>query len=326
MVKKTEEASVPSIVLDKEDTFYNEEDDPDYTLDSTGASFEDEEAETELESEISNTNDEEVSSVSTEFETLDKKHLGQLDIRQRSENPSTADLILETHRNFKKFIHKHEVPRKVFHVSIGFITLYLYTINVQTPQLVRPLLAGFLGVGSLDLLRFRSDKFNRLYCKAVGFLMREKEINTYNGVIWYLLGLYLVFVTQKKDIAVMAVLLLSWSDTAASTFGRMFGHLTPKIFKKKSLAGSLAACLTGVASSYLFYGYFVPQYPEVNLYSDFAWNPSKSYLNIHTLSILSGLVASVSEALVVFDWDDNFTIPVFSSCFLWVVIKLSAKT
>ncbi|KAG7832014.1 hypothetical protein KL920_000349 [Ogataea angusta] len=325
MVKSANERAVPSVVVDQVDSSYIEEDDPDYTSNGASETFDDEEGDTELESEVSDTNPGDLSSISSDFENMDKKPLKQFYPGQDFQHQSTADILLETHKRFKTLIHKHEVPRKLFHVSIGFITLYLYTINVQTPMLIRPLVTGFLSVLSLDLLRFRSQTFNRLYCSAVGFLMRDKEINTYNGTLWYLLGLSLVFQTQKKDIAVMAVLLLSWSDTAASTFGRLYGHLTPKITKSKSLAGSIAAFITGVGSSYLFYGYFVPAYPEVNYYSEFAWEPSKSYLSLHTLSFLCGLVASVSEALTIFNWDDNFTIPVFCSGFLWAVLKFSAR-
>ncbi|ODV88298.1 hypothetical protein CANARDRAFT_26451, partial [[Candida] arabinofermentans NRRL YB-2248] len=333
--KPDDSTSSPLISVELVDESYNEDEDPDYTLRNTQYNPSDDEFsdddgdddddKDELESELSELN-EELSISSSADDLNDSKLQNQLKVPSlfATESTSTANLILDTHKHFKKFIHKHEVPRKVFHVSIGFITLYLYTINIQTPSLVAPLATGFISVGSLDLIRFRFPEFNKLYCKSVGFLMREKEVNTYNGVIWYLLGLTIVFFTSKKDIAVMAVLLLSWSDTAASTFGRLYGHLTPRLSRNKSLAGSIAAFLVGVLSAYLFYGYFVPAYPEVNDIKDYAFNQNTSYLNLHTLAFLSGIVAAGSEAIDLFGWDDNFTIPVFSSIFLTAVVKAAS--
>jgi len=67
-----------------------------------------------------------------------------------------------------------------------------------------------------------------------------------------------------KDIAVMSILLLSWCDTAASTFGRLWGHLTPRVRKGKSLAGSIAACVTGVITAVVWWGWLGPLYSEYN--------------------------------------------------------------
>jgi diacylglycerol kinase (CTP) len=150
--------------------------------------------------------------------------------------------------------------------------------------------------------------------------MREKEIHGFNGVIWYILGLDFAFSFTTKDISVLAVLLLSWSDTAASTCGRAWGHLTPKIARNKSLAGSLAAFCVGVISSYILYGYIVPEYSQYNTPGSIFWTPETSYLNLHTMSFLAGIVAALSEGIDLFNWDDNFTIPVLSSIFFYVVI------
>ena len=40
-----------------------------------------------------------------------------------------------------------------------------------------------------EVLRFNSKKFNEIYIKVLGFMMREKEkTERYNGVIFYLMG------------------------------------------------------------------------------------------------------------------------------------------
>ncbi len=246
------------------------------------------------------------------------------------QNPHTTaetapSLLPSSHSKFAKFIRKHEIPRKFLHVSIGFITLYLYTQGIQLEQVTPYLATAFILISSIDFIRFRSQSINALYCKACGPLMREKEVNTYNGVIWYLLGLVIVFSLFPKDISLMAVLLLSWADTSASTFGRLYGHLTPKIARGKSLAGSIAAFITGVIASALLYGYFIPHFNHVNSIGQIMYdkNHVSSYLSLPILLFLSGLVGSVSEGIDLWNMDDNFTIPILSSVFLYSAIKLS---
>lgn len=169
--------------------------------------------------------------------------------------------------------------------------------------------------------------------------MRESEAHDrYNGVISYLAGVWAVMRFCSKDVAVISVLLLSFCDTAASTFGRLYGKYTPRIRKGKSLAGTLAAFVFGIASALLFYLYFGPRVPAawnsgVNsfafdghltlpLQARQALNLSKAQATITdvpalaVMSIWAGLVASVSEAIDIFGLDDNLTIPLL--CGLWL--------
>src|ERR1700679_9148 len=68
---------------------------------------------------------------------------------------------------------------------------------------------------------------------------------------------------------------LSWADTNASTFGRLWGKKTralPRSFlglpfaPRKSLAGFVAASLTGALTAVTFWGWFAPlvNRPEVS--------------------------------------------------------------
>lgn len=234
----------------------------------------------------------------------------------------TLGLSIPSHKHFSVMIHKHEIPRKTLHVSIGFLTLWLYTIGVQF-QDVTPILATlFVGIASCDLIRFKYEEFNRLYIKVVGFLMREKEVSGFNGVIWYLLGLVIVFLLFPKDVSLLAVLLLSWADTAASTIGRAYGYLTPKI-GSKSFAGSGSAFLMSSFSCWVLYSYFIPSYPEVNRPGDIMWSPETSKITYPWLILIAGVVGSISEAIDVFD--DNLTIPVLSATLMWIIIKVGGN-
>ncbi|KAF6808775.1 phosphatidate cytidylyltransferase [Colletotrichum sojae] len=263
--------------------------------------------------------------------------------RDFSRSPSPLGLI-PIHRKWRTFVHKHEVPRKVLHVSIGFFTLYLYVTGIQTSSVAPWLMAALMPIATADFLRHHYASFNRFYVSVLGALMRESEYAGWNGVIFYLLGAWFVLRFFPKDVGVMGVLLLSWCDTAASTFGRLYGAYTPRIRRGKSLAGSTAAFLTGIASSYFFWGWLAPRtgpfpgdenYPfmftgalhlpraiasAVGL-SD-AQATITGPLALGVMGLWSGFAAAASEVVDIFGWDDNLTIPVLSGFGIWGFLKI----
>ncbi|KAI4858908.1 hypothetical protein F4820DRAFT_441363 [Hypoxylon rubiginosum] len=260
-----------------------------------------------------------------------------------SRSPSPLGLI-PIHRRFKTFIHKHEVPRKALHVSIGFLVYWLYVSGTQTSS-VTPFLMGFLiPIASTDYLRHKYASLNRFYVRCLGALMRESEYAGWNGVVFYLLGAWTVLYFFPKDVAVVSVMLLSWCDTAASTFGRLYGIYTPRIRRGKSLAGSFAAFLVGVATAGWFWGWLAPRtgpfpgdesHPFMfkgflrlpGLVSDvLGFSESQATVGgpvaLGLLSLWSGFTAAGSEVIDLFGWDDNLTIPILSGIGIWGFLKI----
>lgn len=263
--------------------------------------------------------------------------------RDISRSPSPLGLI-PIHRQWRTFVHRHEVPRKLLHVSIGFFTIWLYVSGVQTNAITPYLMGALVPIASADWLRHTYPSFNRLYVRVLGAFMRETEYDGWNGVIWYLLGAWIVLGFFPKDVGVMGVLLLSWCDTAASTFGRAYGRYTPRISRGKSLAGSIAAFAVGVITALGFWGYLAPRTgPFVD---DVDWpfmftgalrlpaglrntvgltetqGSISGGLALAVMSLWTGFVASASEVVDVFGWDDNLTIPVLSGLGMWAFLKL----
>lgn len=261
--------------------------------------------------------------------------------RDFSRSPSPLGLI-PIHRHWRTFVHKHEVPRKVLHVSIGFFVIWLYVTGTQTSSVTPWLMSGLIPITTTDWLRHRYASVNRLYVRVLGALMRESEYSGWNGVIFYLLGAWIVLYGLPKDVGIMSVLLLSWCDTAASTFGRLWGRYTPRLRKGKSLAGSTAAFLVGVGTSYFFYGWLVPTtgpFPgdESFLFKGVLSLPKticeavgvsqeqttiSGAVALGVMSVWSGFVASASEVVDIFGWDDNLTIPVLSGIGIWGFLKV----
>ncbi len=263
--------------------------------------------------------------------------------RDFSRSPSPLSLI-PIHRHFQTLIHQHEVPRKVLHVSIGFFVYGLYVSGTQTSQVTPFLMAALIPIATTDYLRHRYASLNTVYVRYLGALMRETEYAGWNGVVFYLLGAWIVLYFFPKDVGVMAVMLLSWCDTAASTFGRLYGRYTPRIRKGKSLAGSLAAFIIGVGTAVWFWGFLAPktgpfpgdeQHPF--MYRGFLQLPRlaadalglasaqvtvRGPVALGLMSLWSGFVGAASEVVDLFGLDDNLTIPVLSGIGIWGFLKI----
>ena len=192
----------------------------------------------------------------------------------------------------------------------------------------------------MDYARHSFPGLNRLYIKCLGAMMRESEVDGWNGVIWYLLGAWTVIRFFPKDVGTMSVLLLSWCDTAASTVGRLYGRYTPRIRKGKSVAGSAAAVVVGIVTAGLFWGLVAPatpQYTEGFMFNGTLRLPDVvrktfgmtkdegqvgGWVALGIVSLWSGIVASASEVVDLFGWDDNLTIPVLSGLGIWGFFKI----
>lgn len=236
-------------------------------------------------------------------------------------NPSST-----SSSGFYKFAQKYELLRKLFHSSTGAFTIWLYAHGYNQKQLVIPLIVLALICFLQDFIRFRNPAFNSWFIKTYGFMMRDSERDKYNGILFFLMGIILTSGFLPKDLAFVCNLLLSWADTSALFLGRMYGRYTPKIpfARSKSLAGCMASFATGVISCYLVYGLLIPKYGSaVDLPGEIFYNSETSTLNLHFFAGLTGIIASFSECVNIYEIDDNFTIPVISGIFLYILVAFT---
>lgn len=232
-------------------------------------------------------------------------------------------IFIQEQANEESFIRKHEIPRKTFHSFTGIFTLWLYVNGYNQRQLVFPMLIMAITCFFQDFIRFRVPSVNDKLIKLYSSMMRESEKNSYNGILFFLIGIIITSSLLPKDICLMCNLLLSWGDTSASLFGREFGKYTPKLSTNKSLAGSLASFATGVGCCYLMYMFMIPKYHHlVDLPNDIMWSPETSSLNIHCFAIACGFISSISEFIDLWGMDDNFTITVLSGSFLYSLVHI----
>ncbi|KAJ9110058.1 hypothetical protein QFC19_001728 [Naganishia cerealis] len=244
-----------------------------------------------------------------------------------------------------------EVPRKTLHASIGFLVLYLYTTQpVSLWPLIRTLASACGVVYLTDLLRFRSPTFAGWYNFLLGALMRESEKTTVNGVVWYLIGVTWTLAVYPRDIAVISIMTLSWSDTAASTIGRLIGrHSSPlpsyvpllpflPFAQRKSLAGYLAAAVTGfcICLGFWWNGRHEGWQPHAG---DAAWwfldfqgseqgngfgriNVAGKPLGLWLSALVLGFGGATVEAIDV-KLDDNLTLPIATGALMWAWLTIA---
>ncbi|TIC08884.1 hypothetical protein E3Q10_03676 [Wallemia mellicola] len=227
-----------------------------------------------------------------------------------------------------------ELPRKLFHSSIGPIAIGIYISQVSRTLVLRLLTILLLVILVIDLFRLRSTvvgrgRFASLYESVVGRLMRESERQKLNSTIWYLLGAVISVASFKRDIAITSICILAFADTSASTVGRLLGRYTytlpsPPFGQKKSLAGFTAAFLTGAFTSWLIWGSTFGQATIAEagkLSTDTLSWTTESKLRFPLLMIVVGIISAVTESLDVHGLDDNLTIPVISGILMTLLLK-----
>ncbi|KAL8279997.1 hypothetical protein RQP46_007578 [Phenoliferia psychrophenolica] len=235
---------------------------------------------------------------------------------------------------------KLQIPRKLLHSSIAPLVTYIWISHPNVRATIHAMFICLVVVAGADFVRFQSPAFESTYERYLGYFMRESE-----RVNYYLVGILICLTFYPRDIACLCVVILSLCDTSASVFGRIFGRYTPPLpfsgtlfGAKKSLAGTLAAVLTGTLTSYIWWS----QYSSLGDEGDLSWVPGRiasgwkgpfggadptffprlpnpeSTLSLEALSVMCGVVAGVAEAFDIWGLDDNLTLPVLFGFGAWL--------
>ena len=99
------------------DDSYDESLDPDYTLSNTTTVLnDDDDIESDIDSDLDDDKD-----LLKDLQN-DNQSLNNITNDTLKNDPISDSPTLPSH--FYSIIHKHELPRKLFHISIGFLTIY----------------------------------------------------------------------------------------------------------------------------------------------------------------------------------------------------------
>jgi dolichol kinase len=191
--------------------------------------------------------------------------------------------------------YRAESSRKLLHLCTALIpTAYIF--------LPRTAMLILLGVGvalavTIEVFRHSNRRFQALFRRRVGFMVRRREWGRVCGSTYVLIGAFFSILLFDKSVAVAVLLILTVSDTAASVVGLRFGRTR---LIGKSIEGSLAFFVTALAI--LFF-----------TLDGSIW-----------LLIGAAVVATVSEALPALrvgrlELNDNLLIPLVTGCALHVL-------
>lgn len=187
----------------------------------------------------------------------------------------------------KKLDIKNEILRKTIHVGYSVVPfIYLLTNkSVIIPIVIA--LSVFMVVVDLGRIKFRW--LQNLYMTVLGKILRRHETNNSNtlftGGTYIVLSSLFCFLIFPKSVAISAMFITTFGDTAAALYGKYFGKI--KIFGK-TLEGSIVFLITGCVILYFM-----------------------GLLNgVFLIPALVALVVTVVLELLPLPIDDNITIPV----------------
>ncbi|MBA2406277.1 MAG: phosphatidate cytidylyltransferase [Bdellovibrionales bacterium] len=196
-----------------------------------------------------------------------------------------------------KVLHKRSdlhLLRKLWHISTGSIGLFFFTRSGQDQQFWGFLVLGIALTGFvLDISRARYPAINHIVLRFAGPLMRRSEKEGMSGLPFYALGVSLSLFFYSRDIAILSVMFLVFSDPLSSFFGVLYGK--DKIMPNKSLQGAVA----GFFTCYLITLFYTMNHVTLGNH-------------ILIFAVVAGLIGALSELVSAFNVDDNLTIPVLS--------------
>jgi glycerol-3-phosphate acyltransferase PlsY len=133
---------------------------------------------------------------------------------------------------------KRALPRAIVHAAAGVaISAALYFLP-ETPVLIALALGTAVFI-VIDLTRLRLPALGRRFLKWFAPCLRRAEDARVTGASYFLVGCLVSALAFQKEIAILAILFLSFGDPAATIFGIWKGRVR---FWNKSFEGD-AACL-----------------------------------------------------------------------------------
>jgi len=180
---------------------------------------------------------------------------------------------------------KQELLRKGIHACNSIIAFSLFFLDQNDVLLI-------VGIGTIlivvfDFLRIYTKQVQRIYNFLFKEVTRDFESHRLTGASYVMIGALIVLSIFESRICIPALLIMSFSDSAAAIIGKKYGKT--KIFNK-TLEGSLAFLLT----SFVIVIFFIPDI-------DF------------TFSIIAIIASTIVELVPKSNLDDNLLIPIVSA-------------
>ena len=180
---------------------------------------------------------------------------------------------------------RNELLRKSIHGCNSIIAFSLYILDKADVLLIVSVCGSL--IVCFDFLRIKTSSVQKIYNSIFGKVTRDFESHRLTGASYVMIGAFFVLLLFESKICIPALLIMSFSDSAAAIIGKLYGKT--KIFDK-TLEGSFAFFIV----SFIIVLFFIP--------------------NIDLLfSLIAIIVVTIVELVPKYGLDDNLLIPIISA-------------
>ena len=130
---------------------------------------------------------------------------------------------------------KHEIRRKILHLVSVIIPLGYLVLERETT--LKAVAIALSVVITMELARLFIPRFRNKIHPFFSSIMRGAEEKKLSGVTYMLIGAWVTIYLVEKEVAIIALLLVSISDAAAAIVGTAYGKIH---LWQKTLEGSVA--------------------------------------------------------------------------------------
>ncbi len=198
----------------------------------------------------------------------------------------------------KKLDIKEEFLRKLIHIGYSIVPFIYLLTDKKTILIITGILSIYMV--ALDLARLKWKWLHDLYLKVLGKILRNHEVDNsksfFTGGTYIVLSSLFCFIFFEKHVAISAMLITTFGDTAAALYGKHFGKI--KVFDK-TIEGSIVFFITGIIILYF-----------MGLLS-----------GIFLIPALVALFITVTLELLPIPIDDNILIPI-SFCVVFNTVNM----
>lgn len=221
--------------------------------------------------------------------------------------------------------------RKFYHMLSGTVCAFLFLHVFERKESII-IVATFSVIAlTVDILRLRIHRLNKLVHKLWGGVMRQEETKNLSAQSFYVMGMLWLAALFPKPVVVHSLLILAWMDPIAGFFGLRFGK-TPwrvaipqgveipgaeMVLRQKTIEGSFAGFIAAFLAGIVAWTGRWASVPGMENSGTFWASP----IQVLILSSVAALTSVAAEAWPS-QWDDNIMIPFWTSISLWATIQI----
>ncbi len=192
------------------------------------------------------------------------------------------------------------LARKFWHSLCGFGIALVYGSGVSQGVLLATFGSLLLLDAVFEWLRLKSPALNMVLIKFWGPIMREREVNQWSGMFYYLISTVVLIAFFPRVVAILSILYLALGDPVASLFGILYGDTAKRFSNGKSIIGVFAGVFTCILATAVLLSSVIVGF------------------KLWIICIGGGLIGGAAELLPI-DVDDNVLIPIVSAGGLWII-------